>query len=383
MSSKCPGWGRRALPFTALTVCLLSAGCNRQRQTAPTQEEAGRTADATAHFLAGLPGPAKGPFHELETTEAWRSYSAEFARTWDEADREQLRPVDAFQKRELAPLHTGSDFIFYPFSGPDVIYALRFFPEGHTFVFAGLERVGHLREPASYKAARLDRDLRGWRRAVSSIFARSFFVTSEMDREFHGDVADGLLPLIVLLLARNGCTIQRIEYRTLQPSGELTKEEGSPRLHQAVEIRFRRGSDPAVRKLFYFSTNLAAEFERNPAFANFLERQGHPDTLVKSASFLLHWKMCAAMRKYVMENSNLILQDDTGVPFHYLQAPQWQVSLYGRYSPPDRPFRKLYQADLAEAFQDPARVRELGFSLGYGHGKRPSSMILARRVTTR
>ena len=89
------------------------------------------------------------------------------------------------------------------------------------------------------------------------------------------------------------------------------------------------------------------------------------------------------MRKYVIENSNLILQDDTGVPFHYLQPPQWQVSLYGEYSRPDRPFRKLYQADLAEAFQDPSRVRELGFSLGYGSGRRPSSMILARRVTSR
>jgi hypothetical protein len=330
-----------------------------------------------------MPGPPDGPFHTLESTEAWRSYAAEFDKTWEEADREQLRPVDAFQKRELAPLHTGSDFVFYPFSGPDVVYALRFFPEGRTFVFAGLERVGHLREPGTYKPAKLDRDLRGWRRAVSSIFARSFFVTSEMDREFHGDVADGLVPLIVLLLARNGCLIERVDYRTLHASGELVEEEGSPRLHQAVEIQFRRGSDPVKRKLFYFSTDLAAQFERNPAFANFLKRQGHPDTLVKSASFLLHWRMCAGVRRYVMENSNLILEDDTGVPFRYLQPPEWTVSLYGEYSRPDKPFRKLYQSDLAEAFQDPARVHELGFSLGYGHGKRPSSMILARRVQPR
>ena len=241
--------------------------------------------------------------------------------------------------------------------------------------------MGSLRARGAYKSARLDRDLRGWRRAVSSIFERSFFVTSEIDREFHGDVADGLLPLITLLLARSGCTIEGVRYRSLLPSGELADETGSPRLHQAVEIRFRRGSEATARKLYYFSTDLAAEFQRNPAFYNFLKRQGHPDTLVKSASFLLHWRMCAAMRTYVMENSNLILEDDTGVPYRYFQPPQWRVSLYGEYSPPDRPFRRLYQNDLAEAFHDPARVRELGFSLGYGHGRRPSSMILARRAT--
>jgi len=382
MSRVFPGWGRCASSILLLTVCLLGGGCSRQRQN-NKPDEAARAANATARFLAGLPGPADGPFRPLESTEAWRSYAAEFATTWKETESEQLKRVDAFQKRELAPLQTRSDFVFYPFSGPDVMYALHFFPESHTFVFAGLERVGNLRAPQKYTAARLDRDLRGWRRAVSSIFERSFFVTSEMDREFHGDVADGLFPLILLLLARNGCDITYVGYRSLLPSGQLATEESKPRLHQAVEIHFRRAPDPAERKLFYFSTDLSTEFERNPAFANFLKRQGHPDTLVKSASFLLHWRMCAAMRRYVMDNSNLILQDDTGVPFHYLQSPEWKVSLYGEYSPPDRPFRKLYQPDLAEAFQDPARVRELGFALGYGHGKRPSSMILARRITPR
>jgi hypothetical protein len=158
-------------------------------------------------------------------------------------------------------------------------------------------------------------------------------------------------------------------------------EQAQPRFHQAVEIRFRHGSEKAERRLIYFSTDLAAQFERNPAFANFLKRQGHPDTLVKSASFLLHWKMCAALRQYIMDNSNLILEDDTGVPYHYLQPPQWKVTLFGEYSRPDRPFTKLYQTDLAEAFHDPSRVHNLGFSLGYGSGRRSSSMILARRVT--
>jgi hypothetical protein len=357
---------------------ISSGGCNRQRHNARTNAAGDGYADDMARFLAGMPVRADSPFHRLESTEAWKKYAAEFGITWDEAQRERFEPVDVFQERELAPVQAGSGFVFYPFSGPDVLYATRFYPDARVYVFAGLERVGNL--PGVYKSETLDRHLHAWRWALSSIFERSFFVTSEMDRQFHGGVADGLMPLILLLLARSGCTIDEVHYWRLLSSGELAPEKEPLARHQAVEIRFQKSGDPTPRKLYYFSTDLAKEFERNPAFENFLKRQGRPDTLVKSASFLLHWRMCSALRSYILEDSNSILQDDTGVPYHYLQPPAWQVLLYGRYSRPDRPFRRLYQKDLAEAFRDSARVHELGFSLGYGAGKRPSSLMFARRV---
>ena len=81
----------------------------------------------------------------------------------------------------------------------------------------------------------------------------------------------------------------------------------------------------------------------------------------------------------ILENSKLILQDDTGIPYGYFRPADWQVQLYGMYSRPDRPFKRQFQKDLAKAFRSPANVRPLGFSLGYGYGRRPSSMILARR----
>jgi len=362
----------------AVAAVILTGACTRQKSPETKGRTAGRVADDTAKFLAGLPGRAESPFHSLESTEAWRKYAAEFDKTWDGAQRERFQPVDAFQKRELAPVHAGSGFVFYPFSGPDVPYATRFYPDARVYVFAGLERVGNL--PGAYKPETLGKHLHAWRWALTSIFERSFFVTSEMDRQFHGGVADGLMPLVLLLLARSGFTIEDVQFMRLLDSGELVPEKEALARHQVVEIRFLKSGDTQPRKLYYFTTDLAKEFERKPAFRNFLTRQGRPDTLVKSGAFLLHWRMCSALRDYVLANSNSILQDDTGVPYHYLQPPGWQVSLYGEYSRPDPPFRKQYQEDLAEAFRDPARVRELGFSLGYGAGRRPSSMMFARRV---
>ncbi len=372
----------------ALLALVLTQACGQQTavEQAPakvTKSPASQLPNDTAQFLAGIRGRPDGPFRQAEDSPAWQKYSQEFDEIWKRQETGQFRNVDEFQKRELAPLKTNSNYVFYPLSGPDVLYANHFFPNAKVFVFAGLEKVGNLRPPESYKPETLDRDMKGWRWAVSSIVERSFFVTSEMDQQFHGRVADGLSPLILLLLARSGHTIDDMAYRKLTDDGKLLPEDPGtdPKKHQAVEIHFHRASEKVERTLYYFSRDLAGEFERNPAFSKFLLSLGTPDTLVKSGSFLLHWKMCRGLRQFILDNSNLILQDDTGVPYGYFKAG-WQVQLFGEYSRPDHPFTKEYQKDLAAAFQDPTKVRKLGFPLGYGSRRRPSSMMLAtRRVT--
>jgi hypothetical protein len=90
--------------------------------------------------------------------------------------------------------------------------------------------------------------------------------------------------------------------------------------------------------------------------------------------------MCNSIRNYILDNSNLVLQDDTGVPFRDFEASKWDVQLFGAYSHPDRPFQREYQRDLAKAFQAKANARELGFSLRYGAGRRSSSLMLAQRI---
>jgi hypothetical protein len=338
-----------------------------------------------ARFLGGLKGRSDGPFRTLEDTPAWKSYASEFDASWNQFQKEQLNAVESFQQRELAPIHPRGQYVFYPFSGPDVLYMTKFFPEGKTMVMAGLEPVGNLRSTERFKQETLDRELAGWKQSVSTVFERSFFVTREMDSEFHGRVADGLLPMILILLERTGHTVEDVKYGRLSEAGEFLPEQASDqpvRKHKAVIVRFHREGDGTSRTLYYFVTNLGAQFENDPSFSRFLDSQGTPDTMVKSASFLLHWRMCSAMRRYILQKSNLILEDDTGVPYSYLQNSAWQVHLYGEYSAPVKPFKRLYQKDLAAAFEDPSRVKPLGFSLGYGFGRRPSSMILAIRNQT-
>lgn len=374
--------GKCGAGVSVIAALLIVPGCSRREaQSVTSAPKPNPIFNQTALFLAGIKGPANSPFHSLENNSEWRSYSRDIVTTWDRANREQFGPVDDFQKHNLAPLHSGGSFIFYPFGGPDVLYATRFFPNAKVYVLAGLERVGEIRGSEQFSSKKLERELNGWKKALTSIFERSFFVTSEMDSQFHGRVANGLLPMILLLLARSGYTIDDAHYGHLDPSGVFAYEEAASNIrHMGVEIDFHRGPEAVSRKLFYFSTRLGPEFEQDPSFARFLDRIGAPDTLVKSASFLLHWEMCKALRSYILKKSNLILEDDTGIPYRYFQNADWRVQLFGEYSRPDRPFHREYQRDLAAAFLEASKVKPLGFNLGYGAGRRPSSMLLAVRT---
>jgi len=381
---------RRSVIVLSALIFLASAVPGQHRLNTPqavpswasgpeTTEIPAQLCNDTASFLGGIKGRPDGPFHELEETTAWKSYAEQFDKTWEHAKAKQFEAVDGFQKRELAPLRTGSTYMFYPFSGPDVLYAQHFFPNARLTVFAAREDLGDIHAPDFYTEANLDRALAGWREGISSIFDRTFFVTSEMDQQFHGKVDRGILPLMLLLLVRNGNVIDYVRYGKLSDDGDFVPETILAPRHHAVEIHYRQPSERQSRILYYVYCDLALPFAKDPSLARFLTKQGHPDTLIKSASFLLHWSQFAAIRKYILENSNLILQDDTGVPYRMFDPKDWQVQLYGEYSHPDKPFVNEWQPDLATAFKEPGRAKTLGFVLGYGSHRRPSSMMLATR----
>lgn len=353
------------------------SGCSSSTKAKSPAPRVENPLNDAARFLAGFPGRTGGAFEALEREAAWKTHSVEMEKLWGDFERSYLGPAREFQKREMAPTVRYSETVFYPFSGPDVPFLMTFFPSGSTYIMAGLEPVGPIPAPSQFTPEMLDKYLSGLRFAAGEMFGRSFFRTSEMDRQFRGQIARGLLPAIFMLLARSGCAIENARHLQLMPDGavqpapDIAKPKG-------VEIEFRR-PDGAPARLYYFSTDLAKGLEADPRFLRFLDRAGAPDTFVKSGSFLLHWRMCQRLRQYILEKSRLVLQDDTGVPFRYFEAAGWNVRLFGEYAVPDSPFRKQFQPDLAAAFEEPGRAKPLGFSLGYGARKRPTALILAVR----
>jgi hypothetical protein len=220
---------------------------------------------------------------------------------------------------------------------------------------------------------------------MASELGRSFFITRQMDRQFRGQVTDGLLVPILQLLARSGHRIVGFRYVRLDETGQVI--DRAPGYHastrygnKGVEIEFQNGSDSPVHRLFYFSVNLSNDrLRENTPFQLYLSRLSGTVSMLKATSYMPHQPGFSMIRDALLRNSDAILQDDSGMPFKYFAKDQWKLQLYGEYNRPYGSFRWEEQADLREAYHT-AGAKPLPMHVGYGFRRITSNLQLARRL---
>src|SRR5437870_7387394 len=82
----------------------------------------------------------------------------------------------------------------------------------------------------------------------------------------------------------------------------------------------------------------------------------------------------------ILATADFVIQDDTGIPFRFLNQPPWHVKLYGRYNKPTmKGLRYGYQPDLEAAYKAKPDLAELPFPFGYHWRGRQSGLIMANR----
>jgi hypothetical protein len=342
-----------------------------------------RYPDDVARFLAGLPPQPGSSLAGLHESDAWAKHRNKLDRAWSRLETELLVPARAFRAQALSAI--SSDRLFYPFSGPDSLMATTFFPGARVYIMVGLEPAGTLPDPKRLAHRDLAGFLSSERRTMSSVLGRSFFVTREMDREFRGQVTDGLFQPILHLLVRTNYTILGFRYVRLDDSGALIERPSdyhAPGIigNKGIEIDFRASGDAPVQKLIYLSVNLSNERLRDDRpFLTFVSGLKGSATFLKATSYMVHKAEFSIVRDQVLSNSVAVLQDDSGIPYHLYSAPAWRVELFGDYVRPYGSFRWLEQIDLRQAYRT-AAPQPLAFRIGYGYGRVPSNLLLATRV---
>jgi hypothetical protein len=344
-----------------------------------------RYADDVGRFLAGLPARSGSPLAKLQDNAAWAKHRDDLDSAWNRMESERLPSMRAFQKAELSSHAAAASRVFYPFSGPDALTMTVFFPQSPVYVMVGLEPAGTLPAPKQLERKNLEGYLAATRSAMASELDRSFFITRQMDREFRGQVTDGLCLPILELLVRSGHTILGFRYVRLDDKGQIIERASdyhAPGIigNKGLEIEFRSDDDQSLHKLFYFSVNLSnARLRQDQPFLDFLSTLQGSTTFLKATSYMLHNSEFSIIREHVLRESAAVLQDDSGVPYHFYLAAGWQVQLYGEYVRPYGSFRWMEQADLRNAYltQDP---KPLPFRIGYGFRAVPSNLLLATRM---
>lgn len=346
-----------------------------------------REANDAARFLAGLPGKEGSSFADLEKDEAWKLHKAELDRMWSKTESSGLTAMREFQAKELNSEKVRKSTLFYPFSGPDALMMNVFFPYNSTYVMVGLEPPGTLPTASQFKKKKsLAEQLAAERNTVNDVLGRSFFITQYMDRQFRGQVTDGLFQPIIHLLVRTNHTILGYRYVRIDDKGKVVERElvtpkkGEPRIpNPGVEVDFVDNATQAVHRLYYFSTNIADDhLKDNKGFTEFVPQLKGMTTYFKATSYMTHRPEFSIIRNLVLNGSSAVLQDDSGLPYHLYTDPPWHVQLYGNYEKPIRPFSWLEQKDLRTAYQT-SNPKPLNFHIGYGLARLPSNLLFATR----
>ena len=333
------------------------------------------TADDTARFLAGMQPSEGSPLLPLTRDPSWQRHAKFFDNAFAQLEQRQLSKIRAWSDVNLAaPRPT----MFYLFSGPDFLYANAFYSKANTYVLGALESVGAVPDLTRLPRGSVGAALYNVERSLGSILSFSFFITKQMKVDLQSNQVNGTLPILYVFLARSGKTIRNVEMVGLDKQGgiHVANDNAGPNAVRGVRITFA-GSDGEAKTLYYFSTDLSNAGARSTGFLKFCGTLGPGNSLLKSASYLLHAGDFSVARDWLLANSATIIQDDSGIPLSHYSSRQWRFFPFGKYLGPIAEFPGRYQDRYAELF---TRAQPIDFGIGYRWRTHESNLLLSVKI---
>jgi hypothetical protein len=333
------------------------------------------TVDDTARFLAGMQPSADSPLLPLTKDPAWQHHAKFFDSAFAQLEQRQLSKVKAWAEANLAaPKPT----MFYFFSGPDFLYANAFYSKATTYVMAALEPPGAVPDLAKVSRGSVDSALYNIEHSLSTILNFSFFITKHMKTDLQVGQISGALPILLVFVERSGKSIKSVTPIALDDSGTVhpAGEDAGKNPQRGVKIVFA-GSDGVEKTLYYFSTDLSNSGARSSGFLKFCATLAPGNSLIKSASYLLHSGNFTTARDFLLANSATIIQDDSGIPLGDYNSKKWRFFPFGHYAGPIGEFPGRYQQSYAELFR---RAQPMDFGIGYRWRTHDSNLLLSVRM---
>jgi hypothetical protein len=290
--------------------------------------------------------------------------------------------------------------VVYPFGGGDLTSALATFPELHEITTISLEPAGDVRpiaHPLDWVVrGRLADELAAHRDHVERLFAKAHSRTDNLDKEAHtelpGEIVFALAALVV-----HGAEPVSLRYFRLQADGspvyvtdaDIAAVAKSPKathkLFENAELRFRKDNDAdagaTVQVLRHIAFNLDdAHLRADPALLAYLDREGKVAAMTKAASHLLWSPHFSVIRTWLLEHTDWMISDSTGIPPRFAKPAGFGQETYGTFDGP-APFG-LYNDGDAKDFKalfaaEPRR--ELAFRYGYPDRDGHAHMIVTAR----
>ena len=362
----------------AATLCAsaFSALAAAQACVAPPAPPAAAAAliDASARLLAGL-APADVHGTQISAMPWWLEHARAMDAAWARKSHRQLATWRAFAAREIDAHDTSGAALFYPFSGPDFLYAHTLFPRARRYLLAGLEAPGAAPRWTEMSETQAAASLTQLRQSTSTLLNLSFFRTESMKVDLKRGQLTGVAPVLMALAARAGFEVRAVDPVYLDDSGALCMGAASAQRIGGVRLALTEPGAAVMRELVYLQVDLQNRaLADTPQFERHVKSLGRGPVFLKAASYLMHKPAFSMVRGMALERAGLVVQDDSGIPFQAFPAAQWDGRLFGTYARPVPMFRDWTQHALRAAYARDARPLDTG--IGYSHRRGTSNLQL-------
>jgi hypothetical protein len=368
-----------ALSLIIGLVTPFSFYAQKNAEVAPRAIPVNAGPNDVARFLAGMPVSEHSPLSPLMRDPAWKAHAVFFEEQFSKLNLRQLQKLHAWQQTSLPESLQAIPVVFYMFSGPDFLYADQFFPKAAVYVLCGKEALGPPPDPL--RISNLSGALGNLENAMKSSLNTTYFITKDMKVDLHEQNLNGVLPILYAFMARGDKSIANITFGSVNSGGAFeaaapAKKGGSI---SGVRIRYTDNQSGNAQTLYYFTTDVSdGGIKASPGFLKFCQGLGRGASFLKSPSYLLFENGFVTIRNFILDHSNMIVQDDSGIPLMYFDPNKWSLRFFGVYLGPIDVFKQRYQPRLRELFEQ-TNPPPLDFGFGYRWNYKEANLIVATR----
>jgi hypothetical protein len=377
---------RNSFGKTVATILLLILAsvehlkiCAQENPEVPRAIPIAAGPNDVARFLAGMPVPENSPLAPLTRDPAWQEHAAFFEKEFSNLNLRQLEKLHAWQQTYLPGSLQRIPVVFYMFSGPDFLYVDQFFPRASVYILCGKESMGPPPDPL--RITNLAGALGNLENAMKSSLETTYFITKDMKIDLLQQNLNGVLPILYVFIARADKSITKVTFGSL--NGSSAFQESAPRKKggsiPGVRINYTDNQSGCSQTLYYFTTDISdSGIKSTPGFLKFCQRLGTGSSFLKSSSYLMFEEGFATIRNFILEHSNRIVEDDSGIPLAYLDPNKWSLRLFGTYLGPIELFNQHFQPKLQELFAQ-SNPPPLEFGFGYRWNWKEANLMVAER----
>ena len=328
----------------------------------------------TAAILLAGQQPVTGLPAAIAQSPRWLSFAKEVSANWA---RYSQKIADPMSQWALAELPVTPDTVFYPFSGPDFVTVRQLFPTAKRYVMMAMQNAERPLDLANIAPELLEPSLGVLTSAWQHFGEHGFYVTEYLEKYLYSTRANiGASTFIVSFLSLQGFEIERIVPIQVAADGTLQELALDTPRWRSVRIQASKQGQPII--VDYLKIDLSnAGLQAAPENLKLISALTKNPVLFKAASHLPQNVGFSVIANQVLENSPLVVQDETGLKYtNLIQAHQ--VALFGKFVVAHHAFQS-YHGDLAKAFAKRDDIKPLNFRFGYFKDGNYALMIASRK----